>query len=93
MADLDTAQLLAALEPVAEDNLNRHLNVAQEWMPHEYVPWSLGRDFKELGGDPWSVDQSQLSQIARTARRGVPGSTAGPPRRAGTRSASATTCS
>jgi acyl-[acyl-carrier-protein] desaturase len=67
MADLDTTQLLAALEPVAEDNLNRHLDVAQEWMPHEYVPWSLGRDFKELGGDPWSVDQSQLSQIARTA--------------------------
>ena len=67
MADLDTTQLLAALEPVAEENLNRHLNVAQEWMPHEYVPWSLGRDFKELGGDPWSVDQSQLSQIARTA--------------------------
>ena len=67
MAYLDTAQLLAALEPVAEENLNRHINVAQEWMPHEYVPWSLGRDFKELGGDPWSVDQSQLSQIARTA--------------------------
>src|ERR687897_565371 len=67
MADLDTSQLLAALEPVAEDNLNRHLEVAQEWMPHEYVPWSLGSDFKELGGDPWSVDQSQLSQIARTA--------------------------
>ena len=36
-------------------------------MPHEYVPWSLGRDFDELGGDPWSVDQSQLSPIARTA--------------------------
>ena len=67
MADLDTAQLLSALEPVAEENLNRHQNVAQEWMPHEYVPWSLGRDFKERGGDPWSVDQSQLSQIARTA--------------------------
>ena len=67
MAELDTAALLAALEPVAEENLNRHLATAQEWMPHEYVPWSLGRDFKELGGDPWSVDQSQLSQIARTA--------------------------
>jgi acyl-[acyl-carrier-protein] desaturase len=67
MADLDTTQLLAALEPVAEDNLNRHLKAAQEWMPHEYVPWSLGRDFKELGGEPWSVDQSQLSPIARTA--------------------------
>ena len=36
-------------------------------MPHEYVPWSLGRDFADLGGEPWSVDQSQLSPIARTA--------------------------
>ena len=67
MADLDTGRLLAALEPVAEENLNRHLATAQEWMPHEYVPWSLGRDFKELGGEPWSVEQSQLSPIARTA--------------------------
>ena len=67
MTGLDTSQVLAALEPVADENLNRHLNVAQDWMPHEYVPWSLGRDFKELGGEPWSVDQSQLSQIARTA--------------------------
>ena len=49
MADLDTGRLRAALEPVAEENLNRHLATAQEWMPHEYVPWSLGRDFKELG--------------------------------------------
>ena len=40
---------------------------SQEWMPHEYVAWSLGRDFKELGGNPWSVDRSQPSQIARTA--------------------------
>ena len=24
-------------------------------MPHEYVPWSLGRDFAELGGEPWAV--------------------------------------
>ncbi len=67
MAALETTQLLSALEPVVEENLNRHMAAAQEWMPHEYVPWSLGRDFKELGGDPWSVDQSQLTPIARTA--------------------------
>jgi acyl-[acyl-carrier-protein] desaturase len=67
MTVLDSSQLLAELEPVVEENLNRHMNVAQEWMPHEYVPWSLGRDFKELGGEPWSVEQSQLSPIARTA--------------------------
>jgi acyl-[acyl-carrier-protein] desaturase len=67
MTALDTTQLLSALEPVVEENLNRHLKAAQEWMPHEYVPWSLGRDFKDLGGEPWSVEQSQLSPIARTA--------------------------
>ena len=67
MAALDTTQLLSALEPVVEENLNRHISVAQEWMPHEYVPWSLGRNFKDLGGEPWSVEQSQLSPIARTA--------------------------
>ncbi|MGL5816328.1 MAG: hypothetical protein ACRCYR_02095, partial [Phycicoccus sp.] len=65
VTQLDTSQLLAELEPVVATNLDRHLAAAQEWMPHEYVPWSLGRDFADLGGDPWSVEQSQLSPIAR----------------------------
>jgi acyl-[acyl-carrier-protein] desaturase len=67
MAELDSTQLLAELESTVEDNLNRHLDVAAEWMPHEYVPWSLGRDFKDLGGEPWEAAQSALSPIARTA--------------------------
>jgi acyl-[acyl-carrier-protein] desaturase len=67
MAELDSAQLLAELEPTVEENLDRHLATAKDWMPHEYVPWSLGRDFADLGGDTWSVEQSQLSPIARTA--------------------------
>jgi acyl-[acyl-carrier-protein] desaturase len=67
MAELDSTQLLAELEPTVEENLNRHLDVAAEWMPHEYVPWSLGRDFKDLGGEPWEAAQSALSPIARTA--------------------------
>jgi len=67
MAVLESAQLLAELEPTVEDNLNRHLAIADEWMPHEYVPWSLGRDFADLGGEPWHVAQSNLSPIARTA--------------------------
>ena len=33
-------QLILALEEVVERELNRHLGVAKEWMPHEYVPWS-----------------------------------------------------
>ncbi|HET6563699.1 MAG TPA: acyl-ACP desaturase [Marmoricola sp.] len=64
---LADSQLLAELEPVVEENLNRHLSAAQEWMPHEFVPWSLGRDFADLGGEAWSVEQSPLSPIARTA--------------------------
>jgi acyl-[acyl-carrier-protein] desaturase len=67
MTALADPQLLAELEPVVEENLNRHLSAAQEWMPHEFVPWSLGRDFADLGGEAWSVEQSPLSPIARTA--------------------------
>jgi acyl-[acyl-carrier-protein] desaturase len=67
MRTLDVNRLLADLEPVVEENLDRHLEMAKEWMPHEYVPWSQGRDFVDFGGEPWSVEQSTLSPIARTA--------------------------
>jgi Fatty acid desaturase len=36
--------LLWELEPVAERLLDRHLSMAKAWLPHAYVPWSLGRD-------------------------------------------------
>ena len=64
---MDTAILLKELEPTVEENLNRHLDTAQEWMPHEYVPWADGRNFALLDGEPWSLEQSSLSPIARTA--------------------------
>ncbi|RKN12866.1 acyl-ACP desaturase [Streptomyces radicis] len=56
--------VLAELEPVVERNLNRHLSLAKEWMPHEYVPWEEGRDFVE---QPWHPDQSRLTPEARIA--------------------------
>jgi acyl-[acyl-carrier-protein] desaturase len=62
-----STRLLRDLEPTVAVNLDRHLEVAKEWMPHEYVPWSQGRDFGDLGGRPWESDQSNLSPIARTA--------------------------
>jgi acyl-[acyl-carrier-protein] desaturase len=67
MATLESAWLLAELEPTVRENLDRHLSTAKEWMPHEFVPWSQGRDFAELGGEPWALEQSTLSPIARTA--------------------------
>ena len=56
--------LLADLEPTAERLLNRHLALSKEWMPHEYIPWSLGRDFDK---EPWTPDQVRLSGTARLA--------------------------
>jgi acyl-[acyl-carrier-protein] desaturase len=38
--------------------------MAKEWMPHEYVPWSQGRDFDV---EPWTPDQPRLTGVAQTA--------------------------
>ena len=65
---LDQTALLIELEPVVATNLDRHLSLAREWFPHEYVPWSEGRTFDGiLGGEPWREDDSELPDVARTA--------------------------
>jgi acyl-[acyl-carrier-protein] desaturase len=63
-----TAELLTELEPVVETELGRHLSMAKEWFPHEYVPWSEGRNFDGLyEGDPWSPEDSKVTPAAREA--------------------------
>jgi acyl-[acyl-carrier-protein] desaturase len=63
-----TAELLMELEPVVATELDRHFATAKEWFPHEYVPWSEGRNFDGLfGGDPWSPEDSKVSPAAREA--------------------------
>ncbi|HEV7934408.1 MAG TPA: acyl-ACP desaturase [Actinomadura sp.] len=63
-----TAELLMELEPVVATELDRHLSTAKEWFPHEYVPWSEGRDFDGvLGGEAWSVEDSKVTPEARAA--------------------------
>jgi len=65
---LSQTQLLLELEPVVEENLNRHLGVAKEWFPHEYVPWSDGRNYDgPLNGDAWKPDDSPMSDVARSS--------------------------
>ncbi|MFE2994633.1 acyl-ACP desaturase [Nocardia sp. NPDC059246] len=64
---MTASAVLAELEPVAEANLNRHLSVAKEWHPHDYVPWNEGRNFAALGGIDWEPGQSRLSPAARAA--------------------------
>ncbi|WP_045877136.1 acyl-ACP desaturase [Pseudofrankia sp. DC12] len=64
MTSYSDSDLLRELEPVAAANLDRHLGLAAEWMPHEYVPWSQGRDFDS---QPWEPGQSTLSDVAQLA--------------------------
>jgi acyl-[acyl-carrier-protein] desaturase len=59
--------LLQELEPVVAANLDRHLSMAKEWHPHDYVPWSRGRDFAFLGGEDWVPEDSPLDPVAKTA--------------------------
>ncbi len=56
--------LLTELEPAAEMLLNRHLGMAKEWFPHDYIPYSMGRDFDK---DPWTPDQPRISGVAQIA--------------------------
>ncbi len=67
MPQLTQGQLLEELEPTVAKNLDRHLSVAKEWMPHDYVPWDEGRNFAALGGEDWSPEQSRMSKVAQTA--------------------------
>ncbi len=65
--ELTQLEILRELEPVAERSLNRHLSMAKEWHPHDYVPWDEGRNFAALGGVDWDPEQSRLSEVARVA--------------------------
>src|SRR3954469_11441217 len=59
--------VLIELEPVVAANLDRHLSLAREWNPHDYIPWSEGRDFAFLGGEDWAPEDSPLDPVAKVA--------------------------
>ncbi len=64
MSDYDERALLIELEPEAARLYDRHAKVAQEWFPHDYIPYRLGRDFDK---EPWTPDQPRLTGVAQTA--------------------------
>ena len=64
---------------MAERLLNRHLSMVKDWLPHEYVPWSVGRDFDT---EPWTPDQPRLTGVAE-AKRAATTTTANPARATG----------
>ncbi len=68
LTDVQTRRLLVDLEPEVAKELDRHLAVAKDWYPHEYVPYSDGRTFDGiLGGLAWSPEDSKIPDVARTS--------------------------
>ena len=60
------SRLIRDLEPIVAIELERHLAIQKNWYPHEYVPWSEGRDFAgPLNGDAWEAKDSRLSSVAQ----------------------------
>jgi acyl-[acyl-carrier-protein] desaturase len=66
-AELTDLQLLHELEPVVEKYMNRHESMHKNWNPHDYIPWSDGKNFYALGGQDWHPEQSKLSDVAQIA--------------------------
>jgi acyl-[acyl-carrier-protein] desaturase len=66
-SELTDLQLLHELEPVVEQNINRHMRMRKDWNPHDYVPWSDGKNYYALGGQDWDPDQSKLSEVAQVS--------------------------
>ena len=59
---VNETEILNELTPVAEQLLERHLTTSKEWFPHEYVPYSRGRD--HVPGEVWSADDANLPGAA-----------------------------
>ena len=63
-AQIDEHALLLELEPEVGRLYDRHAGMAQEWFPHEFIPYRLGRDFDK---EPWTPDQPRLTGVAQTS--------------------------
>lgn len=60
MADTPVANALTLeLEPIVGENYRRHVETANEWFAHDYVPFDQGKNFAFLGGTDW--DESEVT--------------------------------
>ena len=52
--------LILELEPVVEQNLDRHLDTEDIWFAHDFVPFEQGENFAFLGGRDWDPSDVTL---------------------------------
>ncbi|ORM37713.1 acyl-ACP desaturase [Williamsia sp. 1135] len=57
MNDLTQDELLYALEKAIPEIMEDHYAAASPWNPHDWVPWTEGRNFAFLGGEDFDPDQ------------------------------------
>jgi acyl-[acyl-carrier-protein] desaturase len=62
---MSSSDVLRELAPTAQALIERHLGNAKEWFPHEYVPWSRGRDFEP--GVEWSPTEAPMDEAVRSS--------------------------
>ena len=62
---MDDRALLSELEPTVATLVDRHLASSKEWFPHEYVPWSRGRDFEP--DEEWDPSGYEVSDGVRSS--------------------------
>ncbi|MBK5224807.1 MAG: acyl-ACP desaturase [Acidimicrobiia bacterium] len=62
---MDDLALLTELAPVAERNLERHLDATKVWYPHTMVPWSRGEDFEPEY--EWDPNEAEVPEAVRAA--------------------------
>lgn len=62
---MEDPALLSELEPLVGTLIDRHLGNAKEWFPHEYVPWSQGRDF--VPGEAWDPNEYEVADGVRSS--------------------------
>ncbi len=62
--DTNYVGLLTEIEPQIAKLVDRHTSLAKAWFPHDYIPYSKGRDFDR---DPWAPAQATLSEASQVA--------------------------
>jgi len=62
---VDEISLVTELEPTVATLIDRHVASVKEWFPHEYVPWSRGRDF--VTDEEWDPREFEMPDGVRSS--------------------------
>jgi acyl-[acyl-carrier-protein] desaturase len=65
IVSMNETALLNELTEVAERLTARHYETCKPWYPHEFVPWSMGRDFD--AETTWAAEEMPVEDSLRSA--------------------------